>query len=244
MQPLTKLGAGDVDTAESQALNQRAARSSLVLLLNGGSTLPLASRGLKMAVIGAGDHAATPSAILGTHFKGYACADNTLSCVMSPLQALQQANAAAGNGTTVYAKGCELQSGSPTDLAAAVAAAKAADVSVIVLGIDGKVENEAHDRTAIDLPGAQHELAKAVLALGKPTVIVLFNGGMVAVEEEMTSTNPNVAIIEAFYPGAVGGKAIADLIFGAFSPSAKLPYTLYKKGFVNETLMTEHDLVS
>ena len=90
-----------------------------------------------------------------------------------------------------------------------MAVARVADVSVLFLGIDGTVEHESHDRTSIDLPDAQHALAKAVLALGKPTIIVLFNGGAVAVEEEMRSTNPHVAIIEAFYP--VGSASVPSL---------------------------------
>jgi beta-glucosidase-like glycosyl hydrolase len=92
-QPLTKLGVEAIDTVESQALNQRAARSSLVLLLNKGGTLPLATNsdsGLKLAVIGAGEHADSPKAMLGTHFKDYACAGNTLNCVASPLHALTE----------------------------------------------------------------------------------------------------------------------------------------------------------
>jgi hypothetical protein len=122
---------------------------------------------------------------------------------------------------------------------------------------DEHVEAETHDRLSIDLPALQHELAHAVIALGKPTVIVLLNGGSVALSETELQA-PNVAVIEAFYPGTRGAEAIAGAIFATPLPPAssaasagerqfierwgRLPYSVYPASWVNETAMDEMDL--
>ena len=103
------------------------------------------------------------------------------------------------------------------------------------------LEAEGHDRTSIDLPAEQHALATAVLALGKPTAIFTLNGGMVALEAEMAHTN-TPALIEAFYPGAEGGRALADALFGVTNSWGKLPYTIYPAAWVNTTSMLDHDV--
>jgi beta-glucosidase len=92
------------------------------------------------------------------------------------------------------------------------------------------LEAESHDRTTIDLPAVQHRLAAAILALKKPTVIFLLNGGSVAIEPELES---HAAIIEAFYPGFEGGKAIARSLFGQTNRFGRMPYTVYKADWVN-----------
>lgn len=96
---------------------------------------------------------------------------------------------------------------------AALSAAAAADVIVLTLGIDGSIEGESNDRTSIDLPPVQHALAAAVGALGKPMALVLIHGGGLDTSAELAS--PAVrAIVDSFYPGMVGAKAIADTLFG------------------------------
>jgi hypothetical protein len=79
------------------------------------------------------------------------------------------------------------------------------------MGIDNSVESESRDRTSIDLPSCQHKLAAAITALKKPTVLVLVNGGMVAIAEEKESVD---AILETGYPGIFGSAAIARTLFG------------------------------
>jgi hypothetical protein len=109
------------------------------------------------------------------------------------------------------------------------------------------LESETHDRRSIDLPTVQHELASAIIALGKPTVLVLINGGSVALSETELNA-PNVAVVEAFYPGTKGSEAIAGAIFakGSASTSAqidyverygRLPYSIYAASWVNASLM-------
>jgi beta-glucosidase len=87
---------------------------------------------------------------------------------------------------------------------------------------DPYLESEAHDRKTIDLPPTQHALAKAVLAVGKPTVLVLMNAGMVAIDAE-AAFDGQLAIVEAFYPGPYGGRALADSLYGKQNRWGRLP---------------------
>ena len=120
-------------------------------------------------------------------------------------------------------------------LGEAVNAAKAADASVLVLGISAGLEGEempvkvegfrGGDRTEISLPKPQEALLKAVVATGKPIVVVLLSGSAVAVNW----ADKNVpSILAAWYPGGEGGTAIADVLFGNYNPAGRLPVTFYK----------------
>jgi beta-glucosidase len=117
----------------------------------------------------------------------------------------------------------------------AVKAAQQSDASVLVLGISARLEGEemnvplegfrGGDRTDISLPKPQEELMKALIATGKPVVVVLLSGSALAVNW----ANDNVpAILEAWYPGGEGGTAIADVLFGDYNPAGRLPVTFYK----------------
>ena len=117
----------------------------------------------------------------------------------------------------------------------AVKAARESDVSVVVLGISARLEGEempvhvegfrGGDRTDLSLPKSQDALLKAVVATGKPVVVVLLSGSAVAVNW----ANDNVpAILAAWYPGGEGGTAIADVLFGDYNPAGRLPVTFYK----------------
>lgn len=117
----------------------------------------------------------------------------------------------------------------------AVTAVKAADASVLVLGISAGLEGEemtvkvegfrGGDRTDLSLPKPQETLLKAVAATGKPVVVVLLSGSALAVNW----ANDNVpAILQAWYPGGEGGTAVADVLFGDYNPAGRLPVTFYK----------------
>ncbi|MDM7995066.1 MAG: glycoside hydrolase family 3 C-terminal domain-containing protein [Acidobacteriota bacterium] len=122
------------------------------------------------------------------------------------------------------------------DLAAeAVAAAKAADVAILFLGLSPRLEGEempvqiegfsGGDRVSIDLPKIQEDLMRAVVATGTPTVLVLLNGSALAVNW----ADENIpAILEAWYPGQAAGTAIADVLFGDYNPAGRLPVTFYR----------------
>ncbi len=117
----------------------------------------------------------------------------------------------------------------------AVKAAQESDASVLVLGISAGLEGEemnvnvegfrGGDRTDISLPKPQEALLKAVVATGKPVVVVLLSGSALAVN---WANDHAAAILEAWYPGGEGGTAIADVLFGDYNPSGRLPVTFYK----------------
>jgi beta-glucosidase len=117
----------------------------------------------------------------------------------------------------------------------AVKAVKAADASVLVLGISAGLEGEemtvkvegfrGGDRTDLSLPKPQEALLKAVVATGKPVVVVLLSGSALAVN---WANDHAPAILQAWYPGGEGGTAIADVLFGDYNPAGRLPVTFYK----------------
>ena len=111
---------------------------------------------------------------------------------------------------------------------AAVEAAKAADVAVLFVGSDQTTEAENFDRREIGLAGVQEELIAAVAAANPKTVLVLVNGGPLAIESAKGSVP---SIIEAFYPGQLGGDAIVSALTGGVNTFGKLPYTVYFKNF-------------
>jgi beta-glucosidase len=117
----------------------------------------------------------------------------------------------------------------------AVKATQDADVSVLVLGLSAGLEGEemtvnvegfrGGDRTDISLPKSQEALLRAVVATGKPVVVVLLSGSALAVN---WANDHAAAILEAWYPGGEGGTAIADVLFGDYNPGGRLPVTFYK----------------
>jgi beta-glucosidase len=117
----------------------------------------------------------------------------------------------------------------------AVRTAKQADAVVMVLGLSSRLEGEemtvrepgflGGDRTDIGLPARQQKLLEAVVATGKPVVLVLLNGSALAVN---WASEHVPAIVEAWYPGEEGGAAIADVLFGDYNPGGRLPITFYK----------------
>jgi beta-glucosidase len=110
---------------------------------------------------------------------------------------------------------------------AAVATARAADLVVMVLGENADMAGEAASRASLDLPGRQEELLKAVVALGKPVVLVLLNGRPLSIGWAAENVP---AILEAWEPGSEGGHAVADILFGDANPGGKLPVTFPRKG--------------
>jgi hypothetical protein len=113
-------------------------------------------------------------------------------------------------------------------VAAAVAAARGADAIVLVLGLDQQLEAEQLDRFNVTLPDAQQTLFDAVAAAtagtGARLIVVLVHGGFLAIPGIAATAD---AIVDALYPGVRGGEAVADALFGAFSPGGKMPYSTY-----------------
>lgn len=206
-----------------RALAREAATKSLVLLENDGA-LPIARSVRRIAVVG--PNAADVEVLLGNYHGD----------PVAPVTILDGVRAAAGTrGVSVEVEpGVTLAGRSLARLPAAVAAARAADLVIAVVGLSPRLEGEegdpdganpAGDRRDLELPGAQPALLSAVLATGKPVVVVLTGGG--AVTLPATARRPR-AVLMAWYPGEQGGAAVADVLFGDASPSGRLPVTFYR----------------
>lgn len=215
-----------VGCAEHKALSLECARKSMVLLKNNG-LLPLDKANIKtIGVIG--PNASSIDALRGNY---YGNSDEYITFLEGIREAFP--------GRVYYAEGCHLFKdrlqplGEPGDgISEAVTVALHSDVVVLCAGLDASVEGEegdtgnafaAGDKLNLLLPDSQRLLIEKVLEVGKPTIIVLACGSSINPEAEAAG-----AIIEAWYPGAYGGRALADILFGSVSPSGKLPVTFYE----------------
>jgi beta-glucosidase len=209
------------DCPEHAALALAAARDSLVLLKNEGSLLPLSPELSSIAVIGPNAH--DVRALLANYH-------GTPSRSVTPLDGIR---ALVSPGTKVwYSEGCkitatELDSVVPqANFSEAIGMAARSEVVVLCLGLNADLEGEqgdaAGDKQTLDLPGLQQRLLEAVVAVGKPTILVLVSGSALGV----TWAAEHVpAIVQCFYPGQAGGQALAEALFGHFSPGGRLPIT-------------------
>ena len=218
-----------VNSAEHQAVALRAARESLVLLKNDKNVLPLSKQIKSIAVIGPNADDQTLS-----HYRYGPSAVSSVT-VRQGIQTL------LGSSVKVnYSKGCEvvnehwpetevlpepLTDVEKHQMDEAVEAVRNSEVAVVVLGDSGRTVGESASRTSLDLPGRQLELVQAVYAVGKPVVVVLLNGRPLSINW----VNKYVpGIIEGWFPGAQGGKAIAEVLFGDYNPGGKLTMTFPK----------------
>jgi beta-glucosidase len=210
-----------------------AAQRSMVLLRNAGGLLPLSSSLKNIAVIGplADSKEATEGSWMV--FGHQPAAVTVLQGVRTKLP----------HARVEYASGPEIRRDFPSPFEdtnsenrkpaqtpeqaeaafqAAVATARRADLVIMVLGENADMAGEAASRASLDLPGRQEELLKAVVALGKPVVLVLLNGRPLSI---VWAAEHVPAILEAWEPGSEGGNAVADILFGDANPGGKLPVT-------------------
>ncbi|MBO4558394.1 MAG: beta-glucosidase BglX [Bacteroidales bacterium] len=125
-------------------------------------------------------------------------------------------------GGVVYAKGCDIENPGQAGFNQAEYAARSASTVIMVLGESCDWTGEAACRTSIQLPEVQKELLRRIAATGQPIVLVLLNGRPLDLSEESELAD---AILEAWYPGTMGGEAVARLLFGEASPSGRLSVT-------------------
>ena len=209
--------AGPLDVEAHHALAREAAGRSIVLLKNDGALLPLAPA-QNVAVIGA--FATEP------RFQGAGSSLINPTRVDAALDALR----AVGGESVSHAAGFAVDGGavaasgrSADELRAeAVAVAAAADVAVVFLGLPAAEESEGFDREHIDLPAVQLALLDAVLEANPRTVVVLSNGGVVA----LPFADRVPVIVESWLLGQAGGSAVADVLYGGVNPSGKLTETV------------------
>jgi len=231
--PYSQIPFSENNSPEHQTLALRVARESMVLLKNDG-LLPLDRAKIKrIAVIG--ENANSVPMLLGNY-------NGTPANPVTILNGIR--NAAGADIAVVYQPGCPLaqlkDDSAPPDTAmtaAAVKAAKSADVVIYVGGISAQLEGEemtrangfvgfsGGDRTEIELPSVQTDLLKALYDTGKPVVFVDCSGSAIAMP---WAANKLPAILQAWYPGQAGGQAVGEVLFGDVNPAGRLPVTFYR----------------
>jgi len=219
-------GGGEVDTPAQRAVALQGATEGIVLLKNDGNLLPIDTTKVhSIAVIG-------PDA-------GVARTGGGGSSLVRPKYAIAPFDGIrdrAGNAVKVsYALGVGMEGEDPAqdstetraaDLRQAVEAASHADLAVIVVGRDNKIESEGHDVPTMELPAGQDDLIEAVEKANPHTVVVLNTGDPVTMTRWVDKT---AALLDMWYGGQEGGHALAAILFGDADPSGKLPVTLPKR---------------
>jgi beta-xylosidase len=217
----------DLDAPEARALALRIAQRSVVLLANDG-TLPL-QPGARLVVVG--PRADTFEAMLGCYsFPMHVLVHHPE--VDAGLSIPTVREALAGSFDVTYALGVPVVGGTDEEIAAAVEAARGADICVVALGDEAGLfgngtSGEGNDVATLDLPGRQEELLEALLATGTPVVAVLLVGRPYDLSRQVDRL---AALLCSFFPGEEGGQAIADVLSGRVNPSGRLPVSFPAAG--------------
>ena len=193
--------------------SQTMAEKSIVLLKNNNQLLPLSKQIKNIALIGPFVKAVRDN--LG--FWSYSWPDDTAR-VVTLYQGIQ--NKVSSTTKLLYTKGCDIDDQNKNGFEEALTAAKDADVIIMSMGEASNWSGEAKSRSNIHLPGVQEELIKAMQATGKP-VVVLINAGRPLIFNWTADNVP--AILYTWWLGTKAGDAIANVLFGDYNPSAKLP---------------------
>lgn len=220
----------EVNSLKNQKIALQASRESIVLLKNSEKTLPLSKESVKTISV-CGPNADDTSYAL-THYGPLAVEVTTV---------LQGIKEKVGEKVHVlYTQGCQLvdknwpeseilpqepDAKEKAEIEKAVENARKSDVAIVVLGGNNRTCGENKSRTSLELPGHQLQLLQAVVSVGKPVVLVLVNGRPLAINWADKYVD---AILEAWYPGSQGGKAVADILFGDYNPGGKLTVTFPK----------------
>eukprot|EP01084_Bolivina_argentea_P000392 742_1 len=214
-----------VNNVRHQTLNLEATHQSMTLLKNDKNILPFnASDAINKNII---------YGVIGPHFNvslnmrgGYSSGS-----VINQLSILNALSLYINTQNILSSQGCNNILCNTTDgFQSAFDIAEKSDIIVLMMGLDATVEKEGIDRVNISLPGYQHLLASTICKLGKPTVLVLINGGTIAIDE-LKDECP--AILEAWNPGYRGSEGIWNTIFGINNPSGKMAMTMYYSNFTS-----------
>ncbi len=215
-----KISLDVIECDKHRQINRKMAQESIVLLKNNG-ILPLDKK-KKIAVIG--PNADSLNALLANY-------NGTPSIYSTLLRGIQD----AADGRVLYALGCDLFKKGDTDKSReAVAAVENCDVVIMCMGLDATLEGEegdgynsdsSGDKIDLEFPDIQQKLIEKISELGKPVVFVNVSGSCLNLSYPDKHFD---AVIQCFYPGAEGGNALADVLFGKVSPSGRLPVTFYK----------------
>src|SRR5690606_23507715 len=221
----------DLDPPAHRELARRLAESSLVLLSNDG-LLPLADRApQRLAVIA--PNADRPEAMLGCYsFVNHVLAHHPGVPLGVEIPSVAEAlRAELGEVEVTTTPGCDVDGDDTSGIPAAVAAAEAADVAVVVVGDQAGLfgrgtVGEGNDVESLELPGVQRQLVEAVVATGTPVVLGLLTGRPYAIGWALDGETSAAAVLQSFFPGQMGGPAIARVLAGTVAPSGRLPITM------------------
>jgi len=192
----------------NRAAAREVARKSIVLLKNERQALPL-SKSQKIVLIGPlGDNKSE----LNGNWNGAGNADDCVS--------LREGLANVDRSNFMYIPGCDFENPDKSGFADAIRAAEKYDVMVVAVGEKAMMSGEAAARASLGLPGVQEELVLELCKTGKPVVVVLMNGRPLAIPEIAEKAT---AILETWWLGTEAGNAIADVLYGVYNPSGKLP---------------------
>ncbi|MFI7553028.1 glycoside hydrolase family 3 N-terminal domain-containing protein [Micromonospora sediminimaris] len=216
----------DLDSPEHRAIARSLAEKSIVLVAN-QDALPLPA-GRRIAVIG--PNADRQGALFGCYsFLNHVLVQHPdVEAGIEVPTVLDALRAEFGAELVTSARGCEVDDDDRSGFDAAVAAATAADVAVLVVGdhagLFGRgTVGEGCDRDDLELPGVQRDLVEAVLATGRPVVLVLLTGRPYAIDWALSRC---AAVVQTFFPGEEGAGAIAGVLSGRVNPSGRLPVSL------------------
>lgn len=229
--PFDKIPYTVVDSEEMRKLNREVARRSVVLLKNENHILPLDKK--KLHTIGViGPNADSRKALVGNY-------EGTSSRYITVLEGIE--DYVGENVRVLYSEGCHLYRDRTSNLAMehdrdseVRAVCEASDVVIAVVGLDATLEGEegdtgneygSGDKPNLNLPGLQPDIIRIAKESVKPVIVVLLAGSAMALSWEDEHVD---AILDGFYPGAQGGAAIAEILFGGANPEGKLPITFYQ----------------
>jgi beta-glucosidase len=209
-----------VHSEEHRKLALEAARKSIVLLKNDHGTLPLRRDLKSVAVIG-------PNASDWRNLLGDYTARKVLQPVATVFEGVRQM---APQARIEYVRGCDIVGDRVNEIEKAQQAARRAEAAIVVVGenawdaaVGHPTNGEGYDVASLDLTGLQEELVRAVHATGTPTIVVLVNGRPLSIRW-IAENVP--AIVEAWLPGEMGGRAVAEVLFGEVNPGGRLPVTV------------------
>ncbi len=229
--PFDKIPYTVVDSEEMRKLNREVARRSVVLLKNENHILPLDKK--KLHTIGViGPNADSRKALVGNY-------EGTSSRYITVLEGIE--DYVGEDVRVLYSEGCHLYRDRTSGLAMehdrdseVRAVCEASDVVIAVVGLDATLEGEegdtgneygSGDKPNLNLPGLQPDIIRIAKESGKPVIVVLLAGSAMDLSWEDKHVD---AILDGFYPGAQGGAAIAEILFGEANPEGKLPITFYR----------------
>lgn len=228
--PYDKIPYSVVDSSSMQALNREAAARSMVLLKNEGGLLPLDKSSLKTVGV-IGPNANSRKALVG-NYEGTASRYWTISEGIQEYLG-EEVRVMFSEGCHLYRDRVETIGDRNDRMAEVKGVCDCSDLVVVCLGLDAGLEGEqgdanneygSGDKPDLGLPGLQQEVLKAVVDSKKPVVLVLLSGSALGVDWAQDHVP---AIIQGWYPGAQGGMALAELLFGDRCPEGKLPVTFY-----------------